>query len=374
MRASTLFVLTIAVLVGLGAIAAVRYTGWFTKTPPPPVVVEAPIKVVVARENLFEGMTIQAKDVVLRDLSPAEAEYYKQNKDKYLPPVTEAATLRILTTNVEAGKPLLREYLQDLGIPPALNQRLAPNMRAVNISLFKDRAAGGLIQVGEHVDVYLTTVVGRGGKWDEAATLTARIAKDLKVIAKRDTLWTGLAAIPENRPVHFTLEANPYRAALIEFAKQKGLFALAPTSSPRNGKGGRPGAVRPASLSDPESKEFRDEDKRVAAFLSGELAVGEPDLVRIFNLKPPLPVTPPIVVERVTGVDPQKSVVFQPKDSQGMVDGSPNSPHLDRPRMGYQFRSPEAGRSTEGGRANEAGQAVEQSSGEQAERNSKVGS
>jgi Flp pilus assembly protein CpaB len=354
MRASTLFALTIAVLIGLGAIAAVRYTGIFTKAAAP-VVVEPVYKVVVARQNLFEGMTLSAKDVAIRELTPDEVELYRKNSDKYLPPVAEAAQMRIVTRNVEAGKPLLREYFQDLGIPAALHLRLGENMRAVNVSVFKERAAGGLIQKGEHVDVYLTTNVGLGSKWDQAITLTAPIARNLRVVAKRDTLWTGLAAIPEDRPVHYTLEANPYRAALIEFAKQVGIFTLVPTDTPQARKDVRPAGTEPVVHADPKSQEYRDEDKKVAAFVSGQLTVGAPDLERIFNLKPPVPDIPPILVERYTGVDKQANSVFPEKTATDVSGSSATLPVMDRPRMGYQFRSPDSGRATEAGQGTEPG-------------------
>jgi WD40 repeat protein len=84
-----------------------------------------------------------------------------------------------------------------------------------------------MIQVGEWVDVALTTDI----TWPDGATQdtrTANIACACKVIAKRNSLWPIYACLPEDAPVHYTLEANPWRAALINFCKDKGLLTLTP--------------------------------------------------------------------------------------------------------------------------------------------------
>src|SRR5262249_61912271 len=105
---------------------------------------------------------------------------------------------------------------QEMTKPEPLSQRLLPSMRAVNLSLTKEHSGGGLIQVGEWVDVVLTSSVESDGA---ASTRTATIAHNVRVIAKRNVLWPVFAPLTDDKPVHFTVEANPYRAALIEFAK-----------------------------------------------------------------------------------------------------------------------------------------------------------
>lgn len=331
MKASTMFAITIAVLLGLGVVAVAKYAGLFTpKTTPPPVAKE-PTKVLVAARNLFEGLTITPADVRVRDLKSEEEGYYNTHKDKYLPPLIEAGALRVLARNVEADTPILKEHLTDSGLPDPLNRRLSsPMMRAVNVSLPPEQVAGGMIQVNERVDVFLTTHISVGTKVENSVTQTAPIARSLKVIAKRNILWMTNLPTQHNRPIDYTLEANPYRAALIEFAKNKGDLTLLPTSAPQEPAVQASRAVVSPTQSDPTSKEYAEEDKRIAEFLNGERIIGEADLVRIFGLKPLLP--PQLVqVERYTGVEYRGMQTF------GSTGNGQLRPMTSEPSYNYQF-------------------------------------
>jgi Flp pilus assembly protein CpaB len=329
MRASTLFAVALAIFLGLGVVAAAKYSGIFNPRPkemPPP---KEHLKVLVAAKNLFEGYTILHGDVRVRDMSDEEEKQYLEHKDHYLPAKVEAGEMRVLVRSVEADQPLLREYLEDINLPKALNLRLSSDkMRAVTLSLPVSRTAGGQIQKGEHVDVYLTTIVNVPGRTDGSITQTAAIARNLKVIVKRN-LWPILAPVDATKPIDYILEANPYRAALIEFARTKGELSLLPTATPQesNGKTGR--SVVPPTQSDPSSKEYVDEDKRIAEFVSGERSVGEADLERIFNLKP---IRLPVQIEKYYGVDYHGTQTFA---TNGM-----SRPTTAEPAYGYQFSPP----------------------------------
>src|SRR5438874_3691105 len=109
MRASTLFALTVAVLIGLGVAITAKLAGYFN-TPP----VELPPKkqdvmILAAARNLFAGDLIDAAGVCVRALKPEELGHYQQYRDHYLPPVVQAATLRITRKNVLADEPILKE-------------------------------------------------------------------------------------------------------------------------------------------------------------------------------------------------------------------------------------------------------------------------
>jgi Flp pilus assembly protein CpaB len=309
MRASTMLALTLALLSGLGAVVAARYAGWLGKTvqTPAPVKKEE-VQVLVAARNLFPGDVIDSTWVRTRPLRADETAAYEANKDQYLPAATAAATLRVSKGPIEAETPLLRKHLEDLVKPDALNQRLLPNMRALNVSLQKDQSAGGLIQVGEWVDVFLTSTVSNG---EQETTKTAVVASNLRVIAKRNALWSIFAALPENKPVHFTLEANPYRAALIEFAKTKGALSIVPVSSSEQ-RGledkrnkllkSKEARVLPVSFAQASTTESGGEEGRVESFVKGEYSVGTADLVRIFDLSTPPPPRSDVVVEHFSGL------------------------------------------------------------------------
>jgi Flp pilus assembly protein CpaB len=331
MKASTLFAITIAVLLGLGVVAVAKYAGLFTPKTPSPAPVKEPPRVLVAAHNLFEGLTMTTSDVRVRDLKPEEEKYYNDHKDKYLPPLLEAGALRVLARNVDADTPILKEYLQDSGLPDPLNRRLSsPMMRAVNVSLPPEQVAGGLIQINERVDVFLTSRITVGTKVENSVTQTAPIARNLKVIAKRNVLWAAMLPNPPNKPIDYTLEANPYRAALIEFSKTRGDLTLVPTAAPQEPAVQASRAVVSPTQSDPTSKEYAEEDKRIAEFLNGERIIGEADLVRIFGLKPLLP--PQLIqVERYTGVEYRGMQTF------GSTGNGQLRPLTAEPSYNYQF-------------------------------------
>ncbi len=298
MRPSTIFGIAIAVLLGLGVVVVAKLTGVFSPTPPAQQ--RGRPKILVAKQNLFPGIRMSGREVTLRDMYPHEYQLYrddpKEFQKKYLPPLREAVVNRVPLVSIPADRPIARSDLEPLEIPPGTSARLKEGMRAVNISVPRERAAGGLIRTGEHVDVLLTTEICTDPQCRQSTLRSARIAKDLRVIIKRDSLWTLLAPIPEDRPVRFTLEANPYRAALIEFAKLRGLLTLVPTSKDGDGSGIVTGAA--------VNSEFGDEKIRVAKFKAGETTVGEDDLARIFGVRPQqiIPIEPPYRVERLSGV------------------------------------------------------------------------
>jgi hypothetical protein len=142
-----------------------------------------------------------------------------------------------------------------------------------------------------------------------------------------------LAPLPDDKEVNFTLEANPYRAALIEFAKDKGRLSLVPisTSEQRRLSGQRlaqakaGNGVAPAAFGEDKSNEYRDEDSRVNSFLRGDLTVGQTDLIRIFNLQtPPPPVAEkkPVKVQFYTGVKHTANIIFGPDGRMEVIDPS----------------------------------------------------
>jgi Flp pilus assembly protein CpaB len=294
-------------------------SGFFNRPQEPPPPVKPEILVLAADHNLFENFVLQTTDVKVRSLRPEEMAHYEKNKDQYLPPLVQAAALRVLKKNLEADQPLLREHLQSFAFAEPLNQRLLPSMRAVNLEISKDRSAGGMIQVGDWVDVHLTSAVGAND--DKApSTHTASIARFVRVVAKRNVLWPVLAPLPEDKPVNFTLEANPYRAALIEFAKDKGTITLVPVSNTdqrrleaKHREILQSGAKTSlAALSDPDSAEYKEEDTRVELFNRGELTIGQPDLVRIFGLKTTPPPLANVSVQVFTGIEHVSNVSFSP--------------------------------------------------------------
>jgi Flp pilus assembly protein CpaB len=355
MRASTIFALTMAILLGLGVAVTAKLTGYFTQEPAPK---QADIQILVAARNLFAGDVIDTTGVRVRSLLPTEMEMYQKYKDQFLPAIVNAANLRVPTRNIEADQPILRSYLKDMSKPEPLNARLLPDMRAINLSLSKDHSAGGLVQVGDWVDVLLTSKVDGHGS---SSTRTACLIPRVRVIAKRNTLWPVYAPLPDNKPVQFTLEVNAYRAALMEFARNKGDVTLAPLpwSEQKKLEDRRDNAIRqvsfvkaPGHFLELNSTDAEEEDQRIMAYHKGELTISEADLVRIFGLKafttpPPLQTTE---VQRIVGVKLFEPARFNHESMPimtrpGNPTASPANGHLNSrpsPSMsgGFQFNSP----------------------------------
>lgn len=337
MRASTFFALFIAVLLGFAFLGAVRYFGWLeTRTTTKvevPVKVEYP-KILVAKTNLFEGITLTTANVQVREIRPEEKQLlddYKKNRAKYPDPTAEAANFRVMRRNVEAGQVLLKDDFEPMVIPPGLPARITDKMVAVNVLIPKEQAASGLIRVDDYVDVLLTSNITADKGNPIAGPRTACIARDLCVIIKRGALGTYLAPVPDK--LQFTLEADPYRATLITYAVDKGFLTLVPSAKkPRD-----PNAKReaPATFNIQGSKEYKNEDERVAAILRSDRSISDGDLERIFGL-PPLPVSETMKIETYTGNKSQNPVqyvkILNPEDR------APVNP--DQPNYGYHFSIP----------------------------------
>ena len=69
-------------------------------------------------------------------------------------------------------------------------------------------------------------------------------------------------------------------------------------------------------FSDEESEEYKDEDDRVQKVEALEYTVGEKDLVRLFQLPPIQPKTPPVTIRTISGTSVTSTLVFGPDGQQ----------------------------------------------------------
>ena len=130
------------------------------------------------------------------------------------------------------------------------------------------------------------------------------------MIVKRNTLYPIFAPMPEDQPIQYTLEANPYRAALIEYAKGKGqiAFETLPSSESEVLETRHKEVLKRASPSTPlvsfanlSEAEVKAETALVESTLRGESSVGDEDLTRIFALKSLAAPAQPIVLQQFVG-------------------------------------------------------------------------
>ena len=313
MRLSMLAVIAVAIIVGLGVVFVAKERGWLSQptppqpvvtTPPvvvPPAVVPPPPMVLVPLLHLFTGDAINPTHVTVRPLRPEEMKEYEENKAEYLPPVLQVAAYRMPAKDLAVDRPMRKSDLQEPKKPDALNTRLVPGTRAIGVQIAKENAAGGLIQVGDWVDVYLVTHVSRTDN-PVKEVQTALIAPHAQVIAKRDTLYPLYVAPVPGEPHAFTLATNPYRAALIEYGRNIGVLAIVPVSESEKKRldGLRAEALAdPAkslavTFAEPNTPHYKAEQERIEKHARGALAVGPEDVAMALNLAPiPAPQPPP---------------------------------------------------------------------------------
>ena len=312
MKASMLFTLAIALLVGLGLVVAAKVTGYFN--PLPEKKAPTPPTVVVSARNLFAGDALRLADVTVRPLKPEEAASYQRDAASYLA-VPESAHLRTALKNIPADQPITEQMLEPMEKPEALNARLLPMTRAIDLAVTPENSAAGLIQVGDWVDVYLTSDIGKTGGGSPSLR-TALLARNVEVVAKRGTLYQMYAPLKPG-PIQFTLAPNLYRAALIDHARNKGVISLQPVS--QNEKKTlvalkaevekEPEKVVALSLA-PDGEEYVDELRRVRQADQGETVAGDEDLIRLFSLQPLTPANL-VTVEYFRGVKRSGGATFQ---------------------------------------------------------------
>ena len=123
MRASTLFGLTLAALLGLGAVVGAKYWGFFGEESVPQTQ-EAVYKVLVAKKPLFKGVVLSSNDVEVRSVvngERADYEKYKQLKS-LLPPLPHAVDYRVLVKNVGANQILIEDYFEPTAFPEGVRR------------------------------------------------------------------------------------------------------------------------------------------------------------------------------------------------------------------------------------------------------------
>jgi Flp pilus assembly protein CpaB len=302
MKLTTFFAIAVALLLGVGVLFASQKLGWFERPAQAKEVREepkpAPIKILVASDNLFEGILItSASKVKVREATAREIRDFQANSDKFMPATANAVVMRVPNRHIPADTPLLKEYFEEQNIPDSPTAQIEPGMRAVNLAVPKNRCVGGIVRKGDHVDVMLTSKMFPQGEVESAIVRTACIARNVRIVIKRNQLWTTLSANPDDKPVDYTLELNPYRAALLDFAQEKGQISLVAVAAPLQ-------KIAAGNYSDPTSKEYADEDERVESVVRGEYTISDLDLNRIFQIKPvapPPPPTPPTIVRHIGG-------------------------------------------------------------------------
>ena len=389
MRASLLAVIAIAIIAGLVVVFAVKTLGLLDAPPapapapvvqqpppqPPPPEAPPPVRVLVPTRNLFAGDAITGENVGIRTLRPEELKEYEANKDDYLQGSREVALFRLAAKDLPGEPPLRKAAPREAKKPEPLNTRLFPGTRAVTLGVPKDRSASGLIQVGDWVDVYISTEVGRTDM-PNPVPYTALLVPHALVVAKRDTLYPIYDPLRSDT-ISFTLATNPYRSALLEHGRNVGTISLVPVSSEEKKRldGLKDEAIKnpgdssvAATFAPNGSPEFKAEVERIKNYTEGSLSIGDDTLVKLLKLpaieapppppkpvKPPNPVKPqptpppppPVEIELFSGANRTGSAVFPvpyTPPPPPVIPDPPEAPepeYVPPPLPKYFFRNPE---------------------------------
>lgn len=287
MKASTLFAATIAILLALGLALGAKSLGLFNgyNHPTPPsngVHVEQP-RVLVAKLPLPEGIIVTPDMVEVRELrGDVERRNYEASMDKYLPPDPYSIIRSSPKMEIKPGTVLKKEDFYT-SIPDGVSKRLRQGMVGAHLTLPLDRVAGGTIQVNEPVNVILTAKMCAGLDCEYTQERSGCIARQCRVIMKRDNLYSELKVNPS--VISYELEANPYRAALIEYAARHGEITLQPV--PIEDKGSWKGVLSYENGSTslpPPPPVLPNENQKIKDVLEGKLTIGPEELAEALNL------------------------------------------------------------------------------------------
>jgi Flp pilus assembly protein CpaB len=305
------FAVVMALVAGL-IFAWVVKTIWFDKKPGAAAAPAALKRLTVAARNIRDKEEIRPQDI--KTINVTEEEYNrrlasaKDGKRVYLDGRKPVGRTTIAV--VSAEDPVFEDQLEKYGYPAPVSTFLRPGMRAVVIEV---PSTSAMIQVGDVVDV-LATLGHDNPLAKRVDTTTATLAKNLKVVARFNSTRTAAQPPPGPRR-SYTLEATPYRAQLLELAKNVGCtFSLPVSPRQMNEEGATVGATPETGMDEPTDGRVTDED-----------------LAKAFGFKKEPPPKPAWEVERYTGVSKSSSLLFpnwkNPTDEKKNEAGAAGQPN-----------------------------------------------
>lgn len=289
-QASTVFAVTLAILAGLvfaWVFKVVVLDRKAAKPPPPPV-----YRLTVAAVNLMNKRQIQAAHVKTQTMD--EATYNAimndpRNRNRVMLKGNQPVG-RTTVKMVRAEEPIFEDMLEPFTYPKSVAELLAPGKQAV---IVRTSAKETMVQVGDRVDVKGVLTAESELRPTGGETKAATLASDVRVVARFGSTRTAVEP-PPGPTREYTLEVSPYRAAIIELAKNVGAkISLIP-------------------------RHRTEEDDRLLAASSDSAPIEEPpadrvgtaDLMAIFGIVPPKAPPPPWRVQRLTGVNHAGQFVF----------------------------------------------------------------
>ena len=193
----------------------------------------AAVSILVASANILPGTLLRAEDMSWKDVPAAEIPPAAVRK---APGAEEAFLGAVTHRRFAAGDPIVASGLVKPGDRGFLAAVLAPNMRAVSVSVDASTSTAGLIQPGDYVDVMLAHNVDQSGTERDRGVVGETVLQNVRVIAVdqwfaasgRPIAATGPIGTVESRiPKTVTLEVDEENAKRLLVAAQMGKVTLA---------------------------------------------------------------------------------------------------------------------------------------------------
>jgi Flp pilus assembly protein CpaB len=227
-NAGTVFAVTIAIVAGLAIAWGVKTFIFDKKVQTPPA--EAKVSILVAATNILPRTDIVASMVRTAQVTKAEYESRKQEASALGHKLVTGSAVGLTTIKaIHADDPLTDNLFEPLEYPPPVASLLSEGKTSVVVEA---SAKTTQLQKDDNCDVICTLANDNPVFGPAGSSAAATLAKKLKVVARFGTTRTTSKAPPGDTRT-YTLEAEPWQAAVIELAKTMGgTFNLNPVGDP----------------------------------------------------------------------------------------------------------------------------------------------
>ncbi len=181
----------------------------------------ASVAILVSAADIPPGQLLTANDVSLKQVEPAKAPAEALSR-------AEDVQGHVALKAIAAGTPILK---QDVSAQASvgLSGHIPESLRAYAIPVSEADIAGGFVQAGDHVDLYVTLPGGLfadvSGKKQNDRSKAALLLQSVEVLAVGDKLKSDGSATPSVRTV--TLALSPADLAKVALAARLGNISFA---------------------------------------------------------------------------------------------------------------------------------------------------
>jgi Flp pilus assembly protein CpaB len=276
-NAGTVFAVTAAIVAGLAIAYGVKVFIFDKKqaTPPP----ESKETVLVAASNILPRTDVLPSMFKTKQVSKAEFEKEKRRVEEGKQKLVTGSALGLTTAKaISADQWLTSDLFEPLEYPPPVASLLGEGKTSVVVEAPSKTTQ---LQKDDECDVVCTLANDNPVFGQAGSSAAATLAKKLRVVARFGTTRTTAKAPPGDTRT-YTLEAEPWQAAVIELAKTMGgTFNLNPVGNP-GGSHSNEGKSTPAS---DETAAY----KTVADRFSTNNRVTALDVALLFGARPTSP-------------------------------------------------------------------------------------